>query len=197
MRNRDFRKTCVTLAAAPMFLLGSAALAADAENSGWYIGAGAGRTHLARGGTTGTAEDVHAERVSAAKVFLGYQFRPPVALEVTHAWCGAVRTPVSFAGSSETFRIHALTFQVVGTFLRVENAALQGRIGGLAWRAFPRSSTPDEQGLGFAAGINLKFDIEKNVAVRADFDMYRNLLENAGLHWGANIFSLNIIGFFE
>jgi hypothetical protein len=92
--------------------------------------------------------------------------------------------------------MRALTFEVVGTFLRVENAALQGRIGGLAWRAFPRG-TPDNEGLGFAAGINLKFDIEKNVAVRADFDMYRNLFENTNFRWGANVVTVNIIGSFK
>jgi len=182
-----------------MFLLWSEAFAADERDSGWYIGAGAGRTHLARGGTTGTAEDVHAERVSAAKVFLGYQFRPPVALEVTYASCGTVGTRTStFTGPSKTLHIRVLTFQFVGTFLRVENAALQGRVGGLAWRALPGTSASDKEiGFGIAAGMSLKYDIGKNVAVRADFDMYRNLLENAGLHWGANIVSLNIIGSFR
>lgn len=202
MRNLDFRKTCVTLAAAPMFLVGSTALADneghEATVRGWYFGAGAGRTYLV-GGSTGISEDVHAERVSAAKVFLGYQFKPPVALEVTHAWCGAVAVRARNFGpavASETFHMRALTFQVVGTFLRVENVALQARIGGLAWRAFPRGEVNNE-GLGIAAGMNLKFDIGKNVAVRADFDTYRNALEASDFRWGANVVSVNIIGSFR
>src|SRR5258705_13185986 len=102
------RRSCIAFATAPMFLMGGAALAADEEESGFYFGAGAGRTHL-----TGASGNIHAERNSAAKVFLGYQFRPRVALEVTHAWCGAVRTSsFSPAVPSETFHMRALTFQV-------------------------------------------------------------------------------------
>jgi hypothetical protein len=182
-----------------MFLMGGAALAADedpeATGRGLYLGAGASRIHL-----TGTSGNLEAERNSAAKVFLGYQFRPPVALEATYAWCGTVRAPSSSVtgGPSETFHIRALTFQVVGTFLRVENIALQGRIGGVAWRAFPGTQTGyDEKGLGIATGVSLKFDIGKNVAVRADFDMYRTSLENIHFRWAANVSSVNIIGSFH
>ncbi len=202
MRNPDFRKACVTLAAAPMFLLGSAALAADegqeATEGGWYLGAGAGRTRLTRG-VSGTSDNVSAERSSAAKVFLGYQFKRPLAFEVTHAWCGTVRGfNLSPAVPTETFEIRALTFQLVGTLLRADNVALQARIGSLAWRAFPRPSPFEKvEGLGYAGGVNLKFDIEKNVAVRADFDAYRRLLESGKVTWGANVVSLNIIGSFK
>jgi len=45
--------------------------------------------------------------------------------------------------------------------------------------------------------MSLKYDIGKNVAVRADFDMYRNSLESMRLLWGANIVSVNIIGSFN
>jgi hypothetical protein len=178
--------------------MGNAADAAnegeEAAGRGLYLGAGTSRIHLA-----GTSGNLQAESASAAKVFFGYQFRPPVALEVTHAWCGTVRAPSStFNGPSETFHIRALTLQFVGTFLRVENAALQGRAGGLAWRALPGTRAGDnERGLGFAAGMSLKYDIGKNVAVRADFDMYRNRLESMHLRWGANIVSVNIIGSFR
>jgi hypothetical protein len=188
-----------------MFLMGSAALAAnegEATEGGLYFGAGAGRTYLATGGAgafTGASENVRAERVSAAKVFLGYQFGPPVALEVTHAWCGTVVVSgVNPAGPSDTLHLRVWTFHVVGTFLKVENVAFQGRIGGLAWRAFPTTSTGwDQKGLGIAAGINLKFDIDKNVAVRADFDVYRNMIEAHDFRWGANVASVNIIGSFK
>ena len=198
------RKTFATVAAAPMFLLGIAALAADegqeATAGGWYLGAGAGRTHLT--GSTGVSfpffgdSEVHAERNSTAKVFLGYQFRAPVAVEVTYALCGAVRVFSNGpAAASEVFDIRVWTVQGVGTFLKFGNAALQARMGTLAWRAFPKEGF--SQGLGLAAGLNLKYDIGKNVAVRADFDVYRTLLEASDFHWGANVVSVNIIGSFR
>jgi len=186
-----------------MFLLGSAALAAnegqEATAGGWYLGAGAGRTHLIAtswGTHFLSSGDVQAERNSTAKVFLGYQFRAPVAFEVTHTWCGAVRAfSDGPAGPSEVFDIRAWTFQGVGTFLKVGNAAFQARIGGLAWRAFPKEG--GNQGLGIAAGMNLKYDIGKNVAVRADFDVYRTFFEWSDFHWGANVVSVSIIGSFR
>jgi hypothetical protein len=188
-----------------MFLLGSAALAADegqeATAGGWYLGAGAGRTHLT--GSAGVSlpltgdSEVHAERNSTAKVFLGYQFRAPVAVEVTYALCGAVRVSSDGpAAPSEVFDIRVWTVQGVGTFLKVGNAAFQARMGGLAWRAFPKEEGGN-QGLGIAAGMNLKYDIGKNVAVRADFDVYRTILEASDFHWGANVVSVSIIGSFR
>jgi hypothetical protein len=180
-----------------MFLIGSAALAADEEENGFYFGGGAGRSYLARG-AKGASGNVDPERSSAAKVFLGYQFRPPIALELTQAWCGTVTVSgTNPAVPSETLHMRALTFQVVGTLLRVENLALQARIGGLAWRAFPRPSLGDNQGLGIAVGMNLKFDIGKNVAVRADLDLYRNSIEASDFRWGANVVSVSMIGSFK
>jgi len=45
--------------------------------------------------------------------------------------------------------------------------------------------------------MSLKFDIGKNVAVRADVDVYRNWLEAMRLRWGANVVSVNMIGSFN
>lgn len=146
-----------TLAAAP--------LAASAQ--GWYAGVGVGQADW----------DLIGEEDTSLKVFGGYSFNPNFAVEFGYLDLGEAE--ISGGGASASVTADGFTFAGVGMFPVSNNVNILGKLGFFRWDAEAEVTLPgpvtmraDDSGTDVFYGFGVQFDVNKSVAVRAEYEIY-------------------------
>jgi OOP family OmpA-OmpF porin len=192
-------------AVAVLMLGGNAALAQD---RGFYLGGGIGKTKANNAGSCSDLDTVFLPGFSCSsndtstgwKLFAGYQFNRYFAAEAGYVDLGNFKISASgnFAGppfppgpgtASGSDKAKGFSFDAVGTLPINEQFGLIGRIGVLAWtldastnaaqtNAVPTLSVSESDkatGTGLDFGVGVKYDFDKNIGVRAEFQRFKSI----------------------
>jgi OOP family OmpA-OmpF porin len=205
---KDTMKNCKTSAALGLVTL--AALggpAAQAQDSGWYVGAGAGRTAATiddaritsglsvQGLSTSSIADHN--RDNGYKLFGGYQFNRNFGLEAgvfDLGKFGYTATTVPAGTLSGDARFQGLNLDIVGTLPLTERFSVLGRVGAASVRArgafsstgavtLPYASANTSQrsaGLKLGAGLAYAFTDALSMRLEAERFQVKDSVDNRG-----------------
>jgi OOP family OmpA-OmpF porin len=169
----------VTYGAALLLTLGT--LPAVAQESAWFVGAGAGRTKIqdACGSLPGVACD---DSDTGWKIFGGYQWNPYFGVEAAYVDFGK-GTVGSVAGVPTTSSLKAwgLSAQAVGTLPIGDRFGLFGKLG-LAYTAADVSGTvggvpvsTDDNNIGLTFGFGGKYNFTRNWGMRVEWERFQDV----------------------
>ncbi len=169
---------------------------------GWYVGASIGRREARIRDRdfendllgVGFPTDVHFSRVEDAyKVFVGYQFDAPVALEFGYTNLDTIRSVIDNTGMSDPDALAALaaelhptaaeglTGAVRANLFRFSRLTLTGEAGLWFWKGEGEVLVPggtpaivniDRQGLDPLFGLGLRFEGWHGFSLRAEYERY-------------------------
>src|SRR5258708_3046063 len=190
------KKLCLTTAAVSIMLgLGTV----HAQDRGWYMGIGIGLSNAPNaescrdpslGSTVGGCSNK--DTSTGAKLFGGYQFNQDWAAEVSYVNLGKFTilangnisgTPTS---GSKSAKPRGISVDAVRTWPITPEFSVLGRIGVFRWTLdasastsvsnFPPTGSRDKAtGNSLDFGIGVKYDINKNVDVRAELQRYQSI----------------------
>jgi len=192
-----------------------ACAAANAQDSGWYVGAGAGlsrasiaddriRSGLLGSGLTMTSIDDD-ERGTGYKVFGGYQFDRHFAVEGGYVDLGkfgfdANTTPAGTLSGS--LRVRGVSLDLVGTLPITDRFSAFGRVGAVyaqARDAFSGSgavvvldSNPKKKAVNVDFGVGIQYAFTEALAARVEAQRYRidDAVRNKG---NVDLFSVGLV----
>jgi len=173
----------------------------EAATEGWYAGVGAGKARVVEDMCDGSEDsfDLGSSSCSADdtstswKVFAGYQFHPNVSAELGYvdfgktAEASARGTVLGVASSvSLDWEPKGFTVGAVGTFPVGSGFELLGKLGLMRWDvdlsfsgtgayADAGSFGDDDTGIDLTFGIGVKYDFNKTVALRAEWDRFNDV----------------------
>jgi OmpA-OmpF porin, OOP family len=208
-----FTKTSVVLAIASL----AAPLAMAQETTGWYAGAGAGRSAakiddaritsgLAAQGLSGIAISDD-ERSTGYKVFGGYQINPYVGVEAGFVNLGhfGYRAATVPAGSlAGEMRSRGFNLDLVGTLPLAGKLSAIGRIGATSMRTsdsfaatgavtMPYATVnPSQRTTGLKAGLGLSYALSPSLSMRLEAERYR-LKDAVGNRGDVDMFSVGLV----
>ena len=218
LHSKDTMKNCKTSAA--LGLMALAALggpAAQAQDSGWYVGAGAGRTAASiddaritsglavKGLSTSSIAD--RDRDNGYKLFGGYQFNRNFGLEAglfDLGKFGYTATTVPAGSLGGDVRFQGLNLDMVGTLPLTERLSVLGRIGAASVRArgafsstgavtLPYANANTSQrsaGLKIGAGLAYAFTDALSMRLEAERFRVKDSVDNRG---NVDMFSLGLV----
>ncbi len=178
----------VALAAAAPTLAG--AQATMAPEAGPYVGAAIGESKakdacdgLSGIGFVGNCD----EKDTAWKVFAGYQFNRYWGLELGWTDLGESKASGTVGGVPATARaeVKGVELTAVGTVPIGERFSLFGKVGAYRWDVDSRATVgavttaPDDTGTNFTYGVGLGFHINRNLSIRAEWQRYNDVGDNA------------------
>lgn len=156
-------RTSHVLAAAVVGLAAAGAFAQD----GLYVGGSLGGSHWKGGPSDGFASDDHAD--GGGKVFGGFSFTPNIAVEAGYADLG------KFHGTNGNLSADGYFLDGVGTVPIGQGLSALGRVGvfdGKLHAGGPLASDSD-RGTGAKVGLGLQYDLNRQLAVRTEWERYR------------------------
>ena len=185
----------VVISAAALFIAG----AANAKDSGWYLGAGVGQVdydspiseseadaNLAYNGITGTTSIDDTD--TGWKLFGGYQINRNFALELGYVNLGEFGLDIDFtapvAGSANaSIEVDGFALSGLGILPIGDKFGVFGRVGAYAWEANADATvsvsgigtvslSDDEDGTDFFYGIGAKYDFMENFGARVEWERY-------------------------
>lgn len=200
-RGISFGLKKLTFTAALLATFGSNAV--QAQDQGWYMGIGIGQSKAKQiascsdlGALLTPSSSCSTEDTSSGKkLFGGYQFDQYVAVEAGYVDLGKFTLsasnnfpsppPLFTASGSDTVKGYSV--DAVGTWPITAEFALLGRIGVFRWTledsatasAVTTVSTSDKAtGTGADFGVGAKYDFDKNMGVRAEFQRFKSIGNN-------------------
>lgn len=186
--------TVSILSAVALTTLSGAAMA-----EGFYaaLDAGQARYNISCAGTVACSNTATAVRVTG-----GYQYTPNVAVEVSYgdygAATGSVVDPVLGLANAK-IATSGLQLAAVGSLPLSNNFALTGKLGVASTSV--KTSVTAAAGVGgvtststtLTAGIGVRYDLSKNVSLRAQYESLGNVKEGAsGQKFGLSLISAGV-----
>jgi OOP family OmpA-OmpF porin len=147
-----------------LLALSAGPMAAHAE--GWYAGVGVGQADW----------DLIGEEDTSMKLFGGYGFNPNIAVEFGYLDLGEAE--ISGGGASASATADGFTLAGVGMFPVSSNVNILAKIGLFNWDAeaevnlFGTVMRADDSGTDVFYGFGAQFDVNKSVAIRAEYEIY-------------------------
>ena len=129
-----------------------------AEDMHMYIGANVGSAQIDRTGFDAS---------TAFSVLAGHKFNSNFAAEVAYVNFGSVDLPLG-----ATVKSDAMSLSGVGSFPLNEQFSLFGKLG-LASTTAKGTGSPSESNTGVTYGVGAQFYFDRQVAIRAGWDMYK------------------------
>ena len=176
------------------------ALPATAQNmSGFYLGASLGesRANDFCDGTSGAGVSCD-DKDTAWKIFAGYQFHPNIAVELGYNDLG--NASVSGGGVTATDEATAWELTAVASWPLANQFSIYGRFGGYHSEV---KSTGTVSGFGSASdkknstditfGIGARYDINRNFAVRGEWQRFSDVKDAFDEKSNVDVFSLGVI----
>jgi OOP family OmpA-OmpF porin len=156
-----------------------------------FAGASVGRSDIDEAMTRGliTSGEVKSES-TGFKVFGGYQFHPNLGVEAAFVDLGEAKYEGSFNGAPVTggkLKVNGLNFAALGRVPLGQRFALFGKVGVFVWEAQASDTTAGvpfstkTDGADASFGIGASFDITRNIALRAEGEMFGVADEKATL----------------
>ncbi|HUR89062.1 MAG TPA: OmpA family protein [Ramlibacter sp.] len=195
----------------------AAPLAFGQENTGWYVGASAGRAaatiddaRIAAGLTAqglGGIAIANDERSTGYKVFGGYQFTPYVGVEagfLSLGHFGYRATTVPAGTLSGRMGVKGVNLDLVGTLPIMGGLSAIGRVGATSMRASDSfaatgavtlpyaSANPSQRTTGLKAGIGLAYAFTPSLSVRLEAERYR-IKDAVGHRGDVDLLSLGLV----
>jgi OmpA-OmpF porin, OOP family len=162
----SFARASCAIALVSLLALPGVALSQDIP--GWYIGFGIGQTKF-KGACDGVSPGVTCDDTdTAGKVLGGYQFSKNFDLELAYADLGQAK-----AGSS-TFKAKGVEFAGVGMLPIGQQLSLLARGGLFHWNV-DATGTPSATGTDLTYGFGLKFDFNRDFAIRAEWQRFKDV----------------------
>ena len=158
--------------------------------AGAYVGAALGQSKakdacdgLGGVGFVGNCD----EKDDAWKVFGGYQFNRHWGLELGYTDLGESSAGGTVAGvpANASAEAKGVELTVVGTVPLGERFSLFGKVGAFRWDVDSRATVgaataaADDTGTNFTYGVGLSFHINRNVSIRAEWQRYNDVGDNA------------------
>ena len=144
-------------------LIGASLLAAGAHAEGLYIGGNVGGSHYKSDALPGLTSD---RSDTGYKLFGGYALSPNLAVEGGWASLG------KFSGANGNLKADGLFLDGVGTLPLGNNFSALGRIGIFNGKLDSNTSGSD-RGTSLKLGAGLEYAIDRNLAVRGEWERYR------------------------
>jgi OmpA-OmpF porin, OOP family len=115
------------------------------------------------------------DKGTAWKLFGGYQTNENLGFEVAFIDLGEVKATI--AGASASIKSKGVAFSAVGTVPVSNSTGVFGKIGLFSWSTSTPgiigSAIPSEDGVDSTYGIGAKFQFNKQVGVRLDWDRFK------------------------
>jgi len=185
----------------------SQAVAAAPAPGRWYVGGGIGRAWL---GDAPESIDPNIATEGAVlglddsdmgwKAFLGYQFHPNFAAELSYVDLGKYNVNHVLAPGTEndTVEPDAWCLSGVGSYPVSGGLSLLGKLGVCKWddhagETVTGGAVPDREGADgtdLTFGIGASYDLSEHVATRLELERYLNVSEDKG---NVDMLSLNIL----
>ena len=197
---QEMRNTGIVFAGLAALLCADVALAQSAvPNSGFYVGAGIGKSHARfktddfTAGNPTIAETV--DNVDTGyKAFIGWQFNQYIAAELAYASLGRYSYKYTNAiGQSSTIHYDTNALALSGVFnipisggfsalLRAGVSANKAERSGLDGnlQTVPQVGRTEKTRASLMGGAGLQYDIASNASVRLEFEYYGNFGEQKG-----------------
>jgi len=211
----NFKKTSTVLGVVALTTF--AVAPAQAQDTGWYVGAGAGRSAVTIDDARissglipqglGTPTIDNHDRDNGYKVFGGYQLTPNFAVEggyVDLGHFGYTATIVPAGTLDGDIRLKALDLDLVGTLPLFGHLSALGRVGVTSIRAsdnfsatgavhmpYP-SASPSQRSTDYKFGAGLMYDFTPSLAMRLEAERYR-LKDAVGNTGHADLFFVSLI----
>jgi OOP family OmpA-OmpF porin len=182
--------------AAALMMLGHGTV--DAQDQGWYMGAGIGLSHVSEVASCSTLRSnfpgfpCHNKNTSTgAKLSGGYQFNEDVALEVSYVNLGkfTMSSSGTFGGgapftASGSDKVSGFSVDIVRTWPMTSKFGALGRVGVFRWTLddstsmflggpIDVSNKPSGNSLDF--GVGVKYDIDGNIGARAELQRFQGI----------------------
>jgi OOP family OmpA-OmpF porin len=188
--------TCFTVAS-----LGWAAGVQAADDGGWYLGAGIGQSRAGNMGNVGSTVDASLANQgvtgstsfsgtnTAGKLFGGYQFSRYFGIEGGYSDLGqfsadsAISAPAPDSGSGTWKASNVWSLAAIGSVPIQKDFSAFGKLG-LAYSKVDLSYIAPVSGATVSQsssqttpllGLGLKYDIDKHIALRGEWERYLNL----------------------
>ena len=161
-------------------LLGSLALAGQAQAEGLYIGGSAGGSHF-KGNSVG---GVQTDRSSTGtKLFGGYQLTPNLALEGGYVDLG------KFRNSAGQLEAQGVYLDAVGTVPISGPWSAIGRVGVYNGKV-DNSLVGSDRGTSGKVGAGIQYTIDRNLSVQGEWERYR--LDGGGTRANTDLYSVGV-----
>ena len=178
------RKAFALLAAAMAFCLAQSSFA---QNNGWYVGGTIGQSKVKDFCTDCVAGESCDDTDTAWRFLAGYQFNRYFAAELGYHDLGQAKDSAPSIGSAD-FKANAIELVAVGSWPFTSQFSVYGK-GGM-YRGETKANfnfTPVGLGTGniketntdLTYGVGLRFDLNRNIALRGEWQRYTNLGDNA------------------
>lgn len=164
---------------AALLALAVASMPAQAQDSGWFIGAGGGISKFNSGCTAGpgTCDD----NGSYWKVFGGYQFSANFGYEVGYGDLGELTRTVTGVGS-DNVESNVYDVVLVATIPLGRAYSIYGKFGIYGFdadRTVTGAGTTNAKGRELTYGFGLKYHIAKSIELRAEWQRYFDVGDSA------------------
>jgi OOP family OmpA-OmpF porin len=165
----------------------AAASQAGAQDTGFYIGAGAGQSEFSDacdsgGGVAVTSCD---DKDTAWRAFLGYQFNKYLAVEGGYVDWGKASFGGNFGGNAITGSAKAwgIDASAVGLLPLADWFALLGRVGATYWDlkvdgaipALGLAGSASDDGISAHYGLGVQFLFARHFGIRAEYTIYDSI----------------------
>jgi OOP family OmpA-OmpF porin len=162
-----------------MLALVTVSAPALSQDAGWFIGAGGGGTKFENGCSTFTGPGTCDDNGIFWKVFGGYQFASFFGFEVGYADFGKSEQTATGVGSS-TIEANGAEAVLVLTVPFTQGFGIYGKYGIYRWNVEkvvtgPNAISVDTSGTDITYGFGMKYDLTKNLALRAEWQRYQNM----------------------
>lgn len=168
-------------------LASSISLPVIAADTGFYVGASAGRSDYGVGtGDLGLTAGSVDDKDTAYKVFGGYNFTRNFGIEAAYVDLGDVTfsgnvgaTPVSGSADVQGFNISAVLTAPIN-----DRFAVFGKLGAFVWDGDFNASSPavrwsgSDSSTDFSAGLGASYSFNKNVSLRAEYEYFDDVDAN-------------------
>ena len=152
---------------------------AFAQDPRGYVGASVGQSSF-RDGCTGLAAGVSCEdRDTAIGAFVGLQFNTNFGVELGYTDLGSVTA--SGFGITGDVKAKGIEFSAVGTAPINEQFSVYGKLGFFRWdvdaqaQGFGVGATRSDSGTDLTYAVGVQYNVTKTVGVRAQYQRYNDL----------------------
>lgn len=190
----------VKLSLASVALVIAVSSTASAADTGWYVGASAGRTSIHEvcdtAGATGLMQSCK-DSTSSYKVYGGYNFTREIGLEWGYANLGKAEVISSGGAGTATSETWAVPITGVYSLPITERLDVFGRAGVYFFKSESKTTgslvgplrAVDDDGIEAIIGAGVSFKVWKSLSLRVDWDHYNDAGPGdvdtflAGAHW--------------
>lgn len=146
------------------------------QDTGWYAGFGIGQAMHDVQCAAGESCD---DKDTAFKIFGGYQFNTYFGVEVGYTDLG--KATITDAGGVTKFEVAGFEVVGVGTLPINQQFAVYGKLGFFRWDldASAPGISIGETGTDLTYGIGVRYYFTKNLAVRAEWQRYNDIGNDA------------------